>query len=117
MFDPSAPHIIILLIVVLLLFGASRLPGAAAALGKSMHIFRRSVKGEDPDLDQKNVQVSASFPAASLPGAAAPASATQAELQDLKRRMDELQARSAGGDGTIVSGVPLSETQRNQQQL
>ena len=45
MFDPSAPHIIILLVVVLLLFGSTRLPGAAQALGKSMHIFKRSVKG------------------------------------------------------------------------
>jgi sec-independent protein translocase protein TatA len=53
MFDPSAPHIIILLIVVLLLFGSSRLPGAARSLGKSMHIFRNSVKGVDAD-DEDN---------------------------------------------------------------
>src|SRR5579875_1771721 len=51
MFDPSAPHIIILLIVVLLLFGSTRLPGAAQALGKSLHIFRRSVKGLEDEKD------------------------------------------------------------------
>src|ERR1700685_234250 len=47
MFDPSAPHIIILLVVVLLLFGSSRLPGAANALGRSMNIFKKSVQGKD----------------------------------------------------------------------
>ena len=53
MFDPSAPHIIILLVVVLLLFGSTRLPGAAKAIGKSMHIFKRSVKGLDDDDDRQ----------------------------------------------------------------
>ena len=47
MFDPSAPHIIILLVVVLLLFGVKRLPGAAKSLGESMHIFKKSIHGED----------------------------------------------------------------------
>ena len=120
MFDPSAPHIIILLIVVLLLFGATRLPGAAKALGESMHIFRKSVKGENVALDDKGkpvTQITTAYPPVGQqqPGAAAPADANAQELQDLKRRMDELQARSGGGDGTIVSGVPLSEAQRNQQ--
>ena len=55
MFDPSAPHIIILVIVVLLLFGSTRLPGAAQALGKSMHIFKKSVKGLDEDKSAETV--------------------------------------------------------------
>ncbi len=40
LFD-SPTHIIILLVVVLLLFGSSRLPGAAKALGQSMNIFKQ----------------------------------------------------------------------------
>ena len=49
MFDPSAPHIIILLIVVVLLFGATRLPRAARSLGQSMRIFKHEVQGLSTD--------------------------------------------------------------------
>lgn len=37
-------HLIILLAVVLLLFGAPKLPGLAKSVGQSMRIFRREVK-------------------------------------------------------------------------
>jgi sec-independent protein translocase protein TatA len=118
MFDPSAPHIIILLVVVLLLFGSTRLPGAAKALGQSMHIFRKSVKGqeetEQPAGETKVTRVNTALPAASPPAAAAP-TATQQELQDIQRRLEDLQRRSAADDGTVVNGMPLSEAQRNQQ--
>src|SRR5579875_78617 len=75
MFDPSAPHIIILLIVVLLLFGSTRLPGAAQALGKSLHIFRRSVKGLEDEKDaapQAPARRSARRPGSSPPCPTAP---------------------------------------------
>jgi sec-independent protein translocase protein TatA len=112
MFDPSAPHIIILLVVVLLLFGSTRLPGAAKALGKSMHIFRRSVKGEYGD-DEVDSGPRASQPAALPPSA--PQSATEQELQDIKRRLDDLQRRS--GDGPAVNGAGVPEVQRDQRTL
>ena len=55
-------EIVILLIVVLVLFGAKRLPDSARALGKSMKIFKNEVKElnadkpkeEDTDGDKKN---------------------------------------------------------------
>ena len=37
-------HFLIILIVILLLFGAPKLPGLAKSLGQSMHIFKREVK-------------------------------------------------------------------------
>lgn len=37
-------HLVIILVVILLLFGASRLPGLAKSLGESMRIFRKEVK-------------------------------------------------------------------------
>lgn len=48
--DLGAPEIILILVVVVLVFGASRLPGVAKALGQSLKIFRNEVKGlsEDP---------------------------------------------------------------------
>lgn len=38
------PHVLIILAVVLLLFGAPKLPGLARSLGQSMRIFRSEVK-------------------------------------------------------------------------
>ena len=38
------PHLIVLLVVVLVLFGAPKLPGLARSIGQSMRIFRSEVK-------------------------------------------------------------------------
>ena len=108
MFDPSAPHIIILLIVVLLLFGSRRLPGAAKSLGQSMHIFKKSVAGlnsEDEQANAANPGFTASQlnPPPALPFAqpAQPAQAADPQsqqIQDLQRQVQELQQQSAGGN-------------------
>jgi sec-independent protein translocase protein TatA len=45
------PEILILLIVILVLFGAKRLPGAARSLGQSMRIFKAETKGLRSDDD------------------------------------------------------------------
>jgi sec-independent protein translocase protein TatA len=105
MFDPSAPHIIILLVVVLLLFGSRRLPGAARSLGQSMHIFKKSVQGMDFD-DQNSAAnpsgqafsntLPPAFPAVTPPAAAqANDQAQQQQLLDLQRQVAELQRQSA----------------------
>jgi TatA/E family protein of Tat protein translocase len=62
MFLREPSHILILVIVLVLLFGAKRLPDSARALGKSMKIFKNEVKElnadkpkeEDSDGDKKN---------------------------------------------------------------
>ena len=41
------PHLILILVIVLLLFGAPKLPGLARSLGQSMKIFRNEIK--DPN--------------------------------------------------------------------
>lgn len=38
------PHLIVILAVVLLLFGAPKLPGLARSIGQSMRIFRTEVR-------------------------------------------------------------------------
>ncbi|MCC2333247.1 twin-arginine translocase TatA/TatE family subunit [Cellulomonas wangsupingiae] len=40
----SAWHVLIVLVVILLLFGANRLPGLAKSIGQSMKIFKNEVK-------------------------------------------------------------------------
>lgn len=41
------PHLILILVIVLLLFGAPKLPGLARSLGQSMKIFRAEIR--DPN--------------------------------------------------------------------
>ncbi len=38
------PHLIIILVIILLLFGAPKLPGLAKSIGQSMKIFRSEIK-------------------------------------------------------------------------
>ena len=92
-------HIIVLVVVLVLLFGSRRLPGAAKSLGESMHIFKRSVSGLDAD---ENINGNAANPSA-LPTGAPPVApppapdATSQQLLDLQRQVDELQRQSASG--------------------
>ncbi len=54
MFLREPSHILILLLVVLVLFGAKRLPDSARSLGKSMRIFKcelKEMKQEDKKSD------------------------------------------------------------------
>jgi sec-independent protein translocase protein TatA len=47
----GAPEIILILVVLVLLFGAKRLPDAARSLGRSMRIFKSEVKEMRDDED------------------------------------------------------------------
>lgn len=40
---------VIILVVVLLLFGATRLPALAKSLGQSAKVFRKEIKSDDAD--------------------------------------------------------------------
>ena len=96
MFDPSAPHIIILLVVVLLLFGSTRLPGAAQALGKSMHIFKKSVKGMDDDKDKQDETGQATTTVVQPRELTSPQSvAQQAQIDALTQSVAEMKAEVA----------------------
>ena len=44
-------HFLIILVVVLLLFGAPKLPGLARSLGQSMKIFKSEIKSDNVDAD------------------------------------------------------------------
>ena len=44
-------HFLILLVVILLVFGAPKLPGLAKSLGQSLKIFRNEMKSSDTDDD------------------------------------------------------------------
>jgi sec-independent protein translocase protein TatA len=52
-------HLLIVILVVLLIFGAPKLPGLARSLGQSMRIFRQEVKAMKDD-DEPAARKSAS---------------------------------------------------------
>jgi sec-independent protein translocase protein TatA len=108
--DLSPWHIAILVVVLVLLFGARRLPGAAKSLGESMHIFKQSVSGLHPDNEADTTFGAPTF-TANAPVQPAqqltPPDATQTQLQDLQRQVEELQRQqttsgSAGQSGQSV---------------
>ncbi|WP_116206382.1 Sec-independent protein translocase subunit TatA [Amycolatopsis circi] len=86
-------HIIVLVLVVVLLFGAKRLPDAARSIGKSMKIF----KAETKDLTGEQ-KAEAEAESADTRHIAAPAPAQNAQDQqvaDLQRQLDELKKQQA----------------------
>ncbi|MBU3759453.1 MAG: twin-arginine translocase TatA/TatE family subunit [Candidatus Omnitrophica bacterium] len=50
---PGPLEIIVILVVVLLLFGAKRLPEIGRALGEGIREFKRSIKGLEDDGQQE----------------------------------------------------------------
>jgi len=47
MFGLGLPELLVIFLIVLLLFGASRLPQMGSALGKAIKNFKESVTGKD----------------------------------------------------------------------
>jgi sec-independent protein translocase protein TatA len=47
------PELLIILVIIVLLFGASRITGIAAAMGGSIKAFRKAVRDEDGDTAAK----------------------------------------------------------------
>src|SRR5262249_22610211 len=110
-------HWAIVAVVFLVLFGSSRLPGAAKALGSSMNIFKRSLKeGMSDDgkaADNANVTRAAALPPP--PNSAQPEPAQQAQIEDLQRQIQELQRTSASGDARPASGATTAEPRQESQ--
>jgi sec-independent protein translocase protein TatA len=100
-------HIIILVVVLVLLFGATRLPKGAQALGRSMRIFKDEVRGLTKD--DENSAANPPPGATALP--AAPAlDPTQQQLADLQRQVEDLQ-RQASATGNGQAGQPTQTQQ------
>lgn len=50
MFGLGMPELIVILIIALLIFGASRLPEIGSGIGKAIRNFKKSIK-EPPEID------------------------------------------------------------------
>ena len=118
--DALAPwHIIIILVVFVVLFGARKLPVAAKSLGEAMNIFKKEVSGlrhEDSAVTPTAAAPASAVPVVTAPPALSPTAqpSQQEQIEQMQRQLSELQRKTAGADGATVNGVPLSEAQRNQ---
>lgn len=87
-------HWAILILVLVLLFGAKRLPDAARSVGKSMKIFKAETKGlvNDPDEDKKGETGATAAETRQLPqGESLPnPTAENDKTAELQRQLDEL---------------------------
>jgi sec-independent protein translocase protein TatA len=88
----GAPELILILVVVLLLFGAKRLPDMARGLGKSMRILKSEAKAMKSD---------------DTPTAGPAADTTTAQQQEAPKTI-----QAAPGD--VTSARPVSETPQAQ---
>lgn len=78
-------HLIVILFIILLLFGAPKLPGLAKSLGQSMKILKKEVRNDEDGKAENSadadVETAGTAPAAAAPAApAAPAADADAEI-------------------------------------
>lgn len=100
LFD-SPWKILIIAVVIIVLFGSRKLPGAARSLGQSMRILKTEMQaGHDEEPGAANAQATLDTPAAppQLP-AADPAPGVQAQIAALQEQLKNLERRAADADG------------------
>jgi len=114
LFD-SPWKILIVAVVIIVLFGSKKLPGAARSLGQSMRILKREVSDlhhdEEPAPAPKDSATQ--VPQAQLAPAAAPPADQQGQIDALQQQIRDLQ-RAATMD-TPASAGSTAEPQRTQQ--
>jgi sec-independent protein translocase protein TatA len=69
--DIGAPELVIIGIIIVLLFGATRLPATAKGLGQALRLFKKEIRADDEP----------ATPAATAPAATAPAEITAVREQ------------------------------------
>jgi sec-independent protein translocase protein TatA len=100
LFD-SPWKILIVAVVIIVLFGSKKLPGAARSLGQSMRILKREVSDlhhdDEPDSVRKDgTNSSSQFPQAQLTANPAPAPADQqAQIDALQQQIRDMQRNAA----------------------
>ncbi|SEO80825.1 Sec-independent protein translocase subunit TatA [Amycolatopsis saalfeldensis] len=90
-------HIIILVLLVVLLFGAKRLPDTARAIGKSMKIFKAETKdfsGEKSAEDAEPAETR-QIPPVAATSTTSGVTSQDDKVADLQRQLEELKKQQA----------------------
>jgi sec-independent protein translocase protein TatA len=118
LFD-SPLKIAIIAVLIIVLFGSKKLPGAARSLGQSMRILKREVQGLHEDDDgapaasaEPSGSAATGFPQAEL--AAAPQPTQQTQIDALQQQIRDLQRAAAMDPVPSAPGVQ-ADAQRTQQ--
>jgi sec-independent protein translocase protein TatA len=93
-FTPGPLEIIIVLVIILLLFGAKRLPELGRSLGSGMREFKSSVTGKDRDDDEQSAQIESQSTAGDGTADEPKQAAGQAEPEPAERAGTAGQTRS-----------------------
>jgi sec-independent protein translocase protein TatA len=113
LFD-SPWKIAIIAVLIIVLFGSRKLPGAARSLGQSMRILKKEISGLHEDesdappapvtvTEPTAAQLQAAAPAAPAAPAAAPAAPdAQAQIASLQEQLNSLQ-QTVGANGTTAT--------------
>ncbi|GLW99667.1 Sec-independent protein translocase subunit TatA [Microtetraspora sp. NBRC 16547] len=100
-------ELIIIGVVVLLLFGAKRLPDTAKALGQSLRLFKRETAKLRDDDDSTVVKAQAEPVAPQQVDAAS-------SVEERLRALEEENRRLKVASEPTVNGVPMSQAQKDQ---
>jgi sec-independent protein translocase protein TatA len=88
----SAPELIAIVLIIILLFGAKRLPATARSIGESLKIFKKSVRDDE---DEKKTA-----PAVQQPQIAAASEPAQPGPQPAPRPAPQADPQPASADET-----------------
>lgn len=99
MFGVGPTQILIVLVIVLLVFGAKRLPEMGRSLGRSMREFKDSVSGDKPPTVQDAIVVDPSEIAARQAPPAPTPEIAEAELIDARRSAANRTSNASGDEG------------------
>jgi sec-independent protein translocase protein TatA len=81
----GVPELLIILVIVLLLFGARRLPEVARGLGTGMREFKDAVTGKSDEPEERPALTRAEEPAPPTPAPAAQARPAEGEVTSERR--------------------------------
>ena len=95
----GAPELIIVGIILVLLFGATRLPATAKGLGQALRLFKKEVREDDED---KKPEVTAAPQQQVQPPQQAPVYPAQAPVQQQNGQSEPVQDQSAVKPGNQV---------------
>ncbi|NLA64543.1 MAG: hypothetical protein GX862_01125 [Leucobacter sp.] len=94
----TGPTALVIILIVLLLFGAPKLPALARSLGQSMKILKKEVTSNDDGQASGEAETSSASAAPATPAAAEATAAASPDVDELARAKAEAAAAKAEAD-------------------